>query len=179
MKIWKPLCLIVVVIAFSACSAQKTQPKTQDLIDTTTPVSETESVVVELTKEEYKELCRDAYNDDFFKATPEIGESLKIHVMVSEKNSFSSSDPQGIILRHIISEYNLEHKYIACSVMHNAKETDTVPNYFGKHIYLMIKTNGNIDMETFKTGDKAIIYGDVIKNDNGTFILPKYYELEQ
>ena len=130
------------------------------------------------TEEEYKALCKELYNDDFFKKTPSVGKLVKVHVMASAKYKYSSSDTGGIVTKDITKKYNLEMKSLGCTVMHESTKNDAVPSYFGKQIYIMFEKNNEINIDTFKTGQKFVLYGEVIQNKNGTFVLPKYYKME-
>lgn len=130
----------------------------------------------ELTESEYKANCKELYYDDFFKNTPSVGQLVKVHVMASSKYKYSSSDMQGIIVEEITDKYNLEMNSLGCTVMHESTKNDTVPSYFGEQIYVMFQEGGVLNLDTFKTGQKFTLYGEVIQNKNGTFILPKYYE---
>lgn len=128
------------------------------------------------TEEEYKALCKEVYNDDFFKAEVEVGTLVKIPVMISSKYDYGITSVQGILVEEITEKYNLETNCIGCTVMHESTKNDSLPSYFGKQIYIMFVKDGSMNMETFKTGQKIIIYGEVIQNTHGHYILPKYYE---
>lgn len=131
---------------------------------------------IEYTEEEYKNICVEMYNDDFFKSTPDLGKYVKIYVMASSKYKYSSSDMQGIIVQDITEKYNLSMNCLGCTVMHESTKEGSVPSYFGSQIYIMFVDGENINLDTFETGQKIIIYGEIIKNTNGIFVLPKYYE---
>lgn len=174
--------ILVVLYIIGSLSEDDNSKKIQE-----TETQETESEIEteietesqkELTEEEYKNLCVEVYNDDIFKSTINVGQYVKIHVMASSKYKYSSSDIQGIIVRDITENYNLEKNCLGCTVMHESTKDSTIPSYFGEQMYIMFIKENEINLDTFKTGDKYIIYGEVIQNVNGTFVLPKYYEEE-
>lgn len=130
----------------------------------------------ELTEQEYKALCIEVYNDDVFKETVDNGTKVKIYVMASEKYDYSPTSMQGILVEKITKKYNLETSCLGCTVMHESTKNDAVPSYFGEQIYIMFQKDSTFDIDTFKTGQKLIIYGEIIQNTNGHYVLPKYYE---
>lgn len=140
---------------------------------------ETEIPSKEYTEDEYKELCKQVYNDYFFKEEPKVGDHIKVNVMCSTKYKYFESDMQGIITKEITKKYNLAMNCLGCTVMHESTKDDKVPNYFGKQIYIMFVNGSELNIDTFKTPEKIVIYGEVIQNENGIFVLPKYYEVEK
>ena len=118
------------------------------------------------------------YYDDFFKSTPNVGEHVKIHAFTSQKYKYSSGDIQGILTKDITKKYNLALNSLGCCVMHEETKDDAVPSYYGKHIYIMFEKDAELNLDSFKTGQNVIVYGEIIKNDNGIFVLPKYIEEE-
>lgn len=130
----------------------------------------------ELTEQEYKSLCIEVYNDDVFKETVDNGTKVKIYVMASEKYDYSPTSMQGILVEKITKKYNLETSCLGCTVMHESTKNDAVPSYFGEQIYIMFQKDSTFNIDTFKTGQKLIIYGEIIQNTNGHYVLPKYYE---
>ena len=132
----------------------------------------------ELSLDEFMYLCQEKYYDDFFKSTPRVGEYVKIYALTSQKYKYSSGDMQGILTEDITKEYNLALNSLGCCVLHEETKDDAVPSYFGKHIYIMFEKDAELNLDSFKTGQYIIIYGEIIKNDNGTFVLPKYIEEE-
>lgn len=155
----------------------KTENETE-LVKEETAETITEPTEIEYTEDEYKALCSEKYYDDFFKSTPNVGEYVKIHAFTSQKYKYSSGDMQGILTEDITKKYNLELNSLGCCVLHEETKDDAVPSYFGKHIYIMFVKDAELNLDSFKTGQNVIIYGEVIKNDNGTFVLPKYIEEE-
>lgn len=131
---------------------------------------------VELTEAEYKSNCKEVYNADVFKNTIPVGQFVKVRVMASEKYKYGITDMWGIITEDITEKYSLERNSLGCTVMHESTKNDAVPSYFGEQIYVMFQEGGVLNLDTFKTGQKFTLYGEVIQNKNGTFILPKYYE---
>lgn len=131
-----------------------------------------------LSEEEYKAKCTEMYNDDFFKSTPKVGSIVKAHIFTSEKYKYNSSSMQGILVEDITEKYNLAMNCLACAVMHEETKDSIVPSYFGDHIYMMFIDGAELNIDTYKTGEKLILYGEVIQNKNGVYILPKYIETE-
>ena len=130
----------------------------------------------ELTESEYKDQCKEVYNADVFKNTIPVGQFVKVRVMASEKYKYGRTDMWGIITEDITEKYNLQRNSLGCTVMHESTKNDAVPSYFGDQMYVMFQEGGVLNLDTFKTGQKFTLYGEVIQNKNGTFILPKYYE---
>lgn len=159
----------------------KTESKTEnetELVKEETTETITKPTVIEYTEDEYKSLCIEKYYDDFFKSTPIVGEYVKIHVLTSQKYRYSSGDMQGILTEDITKKYNLALNSLGCCVLHEETKDDAVPSYFGKQIYIMFVKDAELNLDSFKTGQHVIVYGKIIKNDNGTFVLPKYIEEE-
>lgn len=150
-------------------------------IETTEIYSEVEVVnaEIELTEEEYKNQCREIYYDDIFSDELTLGEKVKIHVFIAEKYRYSFSDMMGIIVEDIAKQYNLLKECIGACAMHEETKDDTIPSYFGKQFYLMFIEDSELSIDNYKTGQYFFVYGEVIKTDNGVFVLPKYIEEEK
>lgn len=131
-----------------------------------------------LSEDEYKTQCAEMYNDDFFKSTPRVGSIVKTHILTSEKYKYTATSTQGILVEDITKKYNLAMNCLGCCVMHEETKDSMVPSYFGDHIYMMFIDGAELNIDTYKTGEKLILYGEVIQNKNGVFILPKYIETE-
>jgi hypothetical protein len=130
----------------------------------------------ELTEEEYKALCEEMYNDHFFKETPTVGTLAKVHVMISEKYKYNATDVFGMVVDEITEKYDLEKNSLGCTVMHESTKDSTLPSYFGKQIYLMFEKEAEFKMDNFELGQKVVVYGEIIQNTNGSFLLLKYIE---
>lgn len=154
----------------------KTQSDAQTIVEEKEESTQDVETEKNYTEEEYKTACKEVYNDDFFKSEVEVGALVKIPVMISSKYDYGITSLQGILVEEITEKYNLETNCIGCTVMHESTKNDSLPSYFGKQIYIMFVKDGSMNMETFKTGQKIIIYGEVIQNTHGHYILPKYYE---
>lgn len=133
----------------------------------------------ELTESEYKANCNEVYNADVFKNEIPVGQLVKVRVMASEKYKYGRTDMWGIITEDITEKYSLERNSLGCTVMHESTKNDSVPSYFGEQMYVMFQQGGALNIDTFKTGQKFTLYGEVIQNKNGTFVLLKYYEAEE
>lgn len=138
-----------------------------------------EATEKELSLNEFMDLCQEKYYDDFFKYYTKVGEYVKVYAMVSDKYKYSSSDTFGILTKDITDKYNLEMNCVVCSVLHEETKNDNIPSYFGKHIYVALEKYYAYNINQFKQGQKIIVYGEVIKNTNGFFILPKYIQWEE
>lgn len=145
---------------------------------TTINVEETTMDFVPLSEDEYKAQCKEMFYDDFFNRKPNVGEYVKIYALTSTKYKYSSGDMQGILTKDITKQYNLALNSLGCCVLHEETKNDAVPSYFGKHIYIMFVKDAELNLDSFKTGQNIIIYGEIIKNNNGIFVLPKYIERE-
>lgn len=167
------------MMIFTGCSSNAEQTSNIETAELEAKTeNETEPTEVKYTEDEYKALCSEKYYDDFFKGTPRVGEHVKIYVLTSQKYKYSSGDMQGILTEDITKKYNLALNSLSCCVLHEETKDDAVPSYFGKHIYIMFEKDAELNLDSFKTGQYIIIYGEIIKNDNGTFVLPKYIEEE-
>ena len=176
MKIF--VCLILSIIVLNGCIyVPEEQTENTDLQEQVEDQEENkEEPKVELTESEYKANCQEIYNDDIFKNTIPVGQFVKVRVMASEKYKYGRTDMWGIITEDITEKYSLERNSLGCTVMHESTKNDAVPSYFGEQIYVMFQEGGVLNLDTFKTGQKFTLYGEVIQNKNGTFILTKYYE---
>lgn len=146
-------------------------------IEETAKMEETTSA--ELTEEEYKSICREIYYDDIFSDELTLGEKVKIHVFIAEKYRYSFSDIMGIIVEDITKQYNLLKECIGACAMHEETKDDTIPSYFGKQFYLMFSEDSEFTIDNYKTGQRFVVYGEVIQTYNGPFVLPKYIEEEE
>ena len=166
--------------------SNSTTKQTNDYISHSSESTEklTEPPTEETTKEElslneFMDLCQEKYYDDFFKYFTRVGEYVKVYAMVSDKYEYGPSDMFGILTEDITDKYNLEMSCVVCSVLHKETKNDNIPSYFGKHIYVALEKYYAYSINQFKQGQKIIIYGEVIKNSNEYFILPKYIEWEE
>jgi hypothetical protein len=155
---------------------KKKEDETQTIVEEKEESTQDVETEKNYTEEEYKTACKEIYNDDFFKSEVEVGTFVKIPVMISSKYDYGITSMQGILVEEITEKYNLETNCIGCTVMHESTKNDSLPSYFGKQIYIMFVKDGSVNIDTFKTGQKLIIYGEVIQNAHGHYILPKYYE---
>lgn len=128
------------------------------------------------TEKEYKDACKEYYNDDFFKDTPKNNTYVKFYGFTGNKYKYSASDIQGIIVEDITDEYNLERNCIGCTVMHESTKNDKSPNYFGDSVYIMFEKDGKFKFDDMMSGKYITVYGEIIQNKNGIYILPKYIE---
>lgn len=151
------------------------EPETTSVIEETT----TELNDTSLTLEEYTTMCEEYYYDDFFYGTAPVGKYVKIYGFITGKYMYRSSDVQGMLVEEITNKYNLEYKCIGCGVMHEETKNDSIPSYFGDSIYLMLEKDGIYTLDSFKTGNKIIVYGKIIQNESGIYVLPRYIELNQ
>lgn len=156
-----------------------TTRKTTEYYSATTEERTTELNDTSLTLEEYTTMCEEYYYDDFFYESAPVGKYVKIYGFITGKYMYRSTDVQGILVEEITNKYNLENKCIGCGVMHEETRNDSIPSYFGDSIYLMLEKNGIYTLDSFETGDKIVVYGKIIQNKNGIYILPRYIELNQ
>ena len=157
----------------------KEEPKTEleAKIEESEESSEIVNLFIDTPEEDFKNICVEMYNDDFFKETQPIGTCVKVNLMASSKYIYYPSDIQAILVEDITENYGLEMECLGCCVMHESTKDDAVPSYFGEQIYVMFENGAEINMDIFKTGEKFVLYGIVIQNQNGTYIMPKYYEV--
>lgn len=139
-------------------------------------IPETTTVNTELTEDEYKAQCKEFYNENFFRETPSNNIHIKFYGFTNDKYTYRPSDVRAMVIEDITNSYNLENKYIGCSVMNESTKNDTIPSYFGESVYIMFEKDGKFNFEEMKSGKYITVYGEIIQNDNGIYILPKYIE---
>lgn len=144
---------------------------------TSSEQEQTESEI-ELDEETYKQLCTEMFYDDLITNIPATGQLVKVHIFASEKYKYTKGSIQEYLVEEITEQYKLELNALACCVMHEETKDNIVPSYMGEHIYMVFQKNSDFSIDTFKTGEKVIIYGEIIQNKNGVYILPKYAEEE-
>lgn len=154
----------------------QTETTTQETEVATEVVTEQPTTV--LTEEGYKNSCEEMYYDDFFVQEPEVGQYIKIHGFISGKYRYSSSSMSGILIRDIVEQYDLRKEYLGCCVMHEETKNDAVPSYFGKSIWLMFPDLSDLHIDNYDAGQHVLVYGEVVQNNNGIFVIPKYIEGE-
>lgn len=176
----KKILIFLVLLCFVLISCGEQEENYSNNTEQSETNSETETELpIEYTEEEYKALCKEVYNDYFFENKPNVGDYVKIHAMVSSKYEYFPTDTMGMIVSDITQKYNLDFNCLGCNVMHQPTEETVVPIYFGEQIYIMFIKDEGLSADSFNGAEKIIIYGEVIKNSNGSFILPKYFETEQ
>lgn len=153
---------------------KETETTTQEI---TTEVA-TEQKTTVLTEDGYKNSCKEMYYDDFFVQEPSVGQYVKIHGFVSGEYRYSSSSMSGILIRDIVKQYDLRKEYLGCCVMHEETKNDAIPSYFGKSVWLMFPNSSDLNIENYDAGQHVLVYGEVVQNNNGIFIIPKYIEGE-
>lgn len=159
----------------TATSTQYVSNETEKPVDYVPTIKPT-SIPTNLSEREYKDMCEEYYNDDFFKDTPENHAYVKFYGFTGNKYKYSASDIQGILVEDITDEYNLERNCIGCTVMHESTKNDTSPSYFGDSIYIMFEKDGKFKFDDMMSGKYITVYGEIIQNKNGIYILPKYIE---
>ena len=95
--------------------------------------------------------------------------------MASSKYKYSSSDIQGIIVRDITENYNLEKNCIGCTVMHESTKDSTIPSYFGEQMYIMFIKENEIPLNF--TGNNAAIIGFGFCDKERAIILNHNYRM--
>ncbi len=178
----KILIALLIALTLVGCTYEEAQRKatpTVTIAPTNTPSpTNTPTPTILLTEENYKAACELMYNDDFFKSTAEVGKLIKARCMISERYKYGSSSTMGIAVENITEKYNLILECIGCTVMHKETADSLTPSYFGKQIYFMFTEENRSVMESFKGAEKYMMYGEVIQNRSGTFVLFKYAEVE-
>ena len=186
-KIFLTASLLIVFI--SGCNTKSEQQlssaERSEVVEYKTEVLPEKTENIELTEDEYKSICIEMYNDDVFKGSDLEGENVKLHCMISGKEHRSPSSMFGILTQDVADNYDIENDYYCASVMHELQEGQIMPSYFGSSIFLFLETNGDISIDNFCSGDKVVVYGEVVKwqkPDNSPYndviIIPKYMEFD-
>ena len=168
--------LFFICLFLCGCYFQENEENTEILQE----ISEEESIEVEYTKEEYKELCEEVYYDDFFAETPsvDVGNYVKFNGFISGKATYYYSDTFAMVIDDIDEIYNFRREYMGSCVMHEETKDDAVSSYFGESVYLMFPENSELNIDNYEAGQHCIIYGEVVQTWNGIFIIPEYIEIQ-
>lgn len=137
--------------------------------------------VDDLTEMEYKANCKELYYDDIFFGDDNLeGKYVKIHLLLSEKYYFTADNMYSDTFKQYNDKYNLNRDFFKACVL---RETEN--SYVGNSINVWFSDNYDIDVANYQTGDKIIVYAEVISWSNNTWngfnsvtILPKYIEEE-
>lgn len=158
------------------------QTSTQQLSEEFLNEESKEEIVyeIELSEEEYKELCKEMYYDDFFSesANASVGDYVKFNGFISGKAQYYYSDTFAMVIDDIDEIYNFRREYMGSCVMHKETKDDLLPSYLGKSVYLMFPENSELNIENYEAGQHCIIYGEVVQTWSGIFIIPKYIEIQ-
>lgn len=149
-----------------------------ELVKEETTETITEPTEIEYTEDEYKNLCQELYYDDFFNKEPYVGQYVKFYGFISGKGQYTFSSTFGMIIENINDKYNFNKEYLGCCVMHEETKNDSVPSYFGHSVYLMFPGDTELDISCYDSGQKVVVYGEVVQTWSGIFIIPKYIEEE-
>ena len=104
----------------------------------------------------------------------EIQSVVNPKLSVCGKNLFDINNP----VYCAYDEYNFNKEYLGCCVMHEETKNDSVPSYFGHSVYLMFPSDTELDISCYDSGQKVVVYGEVVQTWSGIFIIPKYIEEE-
>lgn len=148
--------------------------------ETTAPEAE-KPALKEYTEKEYKELCKEIFYDEIFFGETDLEEEyVKLHLFLSEKYYFSSNDKLSSTFQDYNKKYNLKTNFYKCCVLREDSNS-----YVGKQINLWFSDNFDLEPDNYNTGEKIIVYGQVISWSNNTWdgynsvtIIPKYIEME-
>ena len=132
----------------------------------------------ELTKEEYKELCKEIYYDEvFFGDDLSKGDFVELHLMVSENYYFTMDSLYSDSFSDLMDKWDLHRDFKKCSVLRENEDS-----YFGVgKVDLYFSNKYELNPIDYQPGDKIIIYGEIIsfyKDEwdgyNDVVIIPKY-----
>ena len=152
--------------------------QTEDIVIENSEESEVINQENVITEEDYKNLCEEMYYDDFFVLEPQLYDYVKFYGFTSQKYKYTLSDIQGILVEDITEKYNLELNCLSCCILHEETKDDLVRSYFGKSVYIMFEKDSTYNLDSFNTGEYVVVYGQVIQNENGIYILPEYIEYQ-
>lgn len=176
------LCLVLCMCFLVGCGSSNDENASTEKVQESNPTTETESETEEVkvyTEDEYKAMCQVVYYDDVFKDELEVGEYVKIYGFISEKNTYTTTSTFGIVIDELIEEYDLEKKYLSSCIMHEETKEDAVPSYMGKSVYLLFPNEYTLSADDYETGQKVVIYGEVVQTWSGVFIIPQYIDMEE
>ena len=142
----------------------------------------TENEVKELSEKEYKNKCKEMWYDEvFFSDDIFEGEYVKLHLFLSQKYYFSKEDMYKDSVSSMFKEYDLFTDFYKCCVLR--KDTNS---YVGEQINVLFSQKYNLDPSNYKTGDKLVMYGQIISCSTNTWsgfnsvqFIPKYIEKEK
>lgn len=184
--------IILCVAVLSACGGNhinnesitlNTRPDQANILVQTEIQTETKAELLEeLTEDDYKEICNELYYDDiFFGETNLEGEYIKLHVFLSEKMYFTSNNMLSDTFKQYDNLYDLNKDFYKCCILR--KDTTS---YVGQQINMWFSNNYELNPGDYKTGQKIIVYGQIISWNNNTMngynsvtIIPKYIENEE
>lgn len=137
--------------------------------------------VDDLNEKEYKENCKELYYDDVFFGKENLeGQYVKIHIFFSEYKYLTTDTLYSDTIGSIIKEYQLKRDFFEVCVLR--KEANS---YVGQQIEIFFSDNYQLNPSDYKTGEKAVIYGEVIHNATNTYdgynqmwVVPKYIDME-
>lgn len=145
---------------------------------------ETEIEEKELSEEEYKSLCEELYYDDVFFGKEDLeNKYVKLHLFLTSKQFFTADTIlYSDSWKKYNDKYNLKRDLFECSVLR-----ENADSYAGKgKIDLWFSENYELDANNYKTGEKVIVYAQVISWSNNTWdgynsvtVIPKYIESEK
>ena len=187
----KNLLKIIVLFVFSltliACGSSNNRndndyisPKPSETESST--LEQEEIAPKEYTEEEYKSMCKEKFYDEVFFGKEDLeGSYVKIHLLLSEKYKFTSSDKSSSTLQEYDKKYSLKTNFYKCCVLREGTNS-----YVGRQINMWFSDHFDLDPDNYKTGQKITVYAQVISWSNNTWngynsvtIIPKYIETEK
>lgn len=147
---------------------QETEPLTEP---------ETQLNVDDLTEEEYKAMCEEVYDESTHdNDAPSLEEKLEVGqlVKIDGSISFKYKDLQVGVFGEW--ENRLESYYFKCGVLNTGYSEPNLPVY-GELIYLVFDKQGNLSADDFETGQEVVLYGEVVLEWDGVYVVPKYMEI--
>lgn len=134
-----------------------------------------------LSEEEYKKQCIELFYDEIFFGKDNLnGEHVKLHIFLSEEYYFTVDDLYSATLSVYMEQYSLKRDFFKCCVLREGENS-----YVGRQINMWFSDDFDLEPSDFQTGDKVVVYADVINWSNNTWdgynsvvIIPRYVESE-
>lgn len=174
-------CLLVLVLIYcyvSTADNRKINSNNSDNVDETVADVDFVDNTINMSENEYKTQCEEFYNDDFFDNEPSVNQFVKFEGFISGRYEYTNTSTIGIIIEDVRDKYDLDKRYLGCCVMHKETKDDAIPSYVGDSLYLLFNNDYSLNFDNYKEGQKIYVYGQIIQNKNGIWIMPKYIDVK-
>lgn len=148
------------------------EKETESEVETEVVETEPETNVDELSEEEYKAMCQAIYDDD---DTLKLEERLEVGQLVKIDGKLFNEYKSLQVGAFGEWRNRLEDRYFKCGVL--TKERSDSNSVYGERVYLVFDKEGEWTVDDFELQQIVVVYGEVILEWDGVYIVPKYMEL--